>query len=47
MNNQFTWIPIYKEIAEKLLNYENKQNELIDIVKSLQNKNFKTISLNV
>ncbi len=33
--NTFTWIPLYKELSIKLLEYENRQNELIEIIKKL------------
>ncbi len=29
----FTWVPTHKAIAEKLLAYENRQQELIQILK--------------
>ena len=29
----FTWVPTHKVIAEKLLTYENNQQELINILK--------------
>ena len=35
MSEKFSWIPIYKEISEKLLDFENKQNELIDCYEDL------------
>jgi len=33
--SNFTWIPIYKELSVKLLNYENRQNDLLDIIKKI------------
>ncbi len=30
----FTWVPTHKAIAEKLLSYENRQQELIDILRN-------------
>lgn len=32
---KFTWIPIYKEIAQKLRQFQDKQQELIDILKRI------------
>lgn len=34
-NNQFDWIPIYKEFAEKLLPYKTNRSDLIDKVKQI------------
>ena len=34
--NQFTWIPIYQELAEKLSGWENRQPELISILEELR-----------
>lgn len=31
-NNRFTWIPFYMELAEKLLKYKDKRDELLEIV---------------
>jgi len=45
MKKQFTWIPIYKEIANKLLSYKNNRKELIEIVEELGDNYIKTISL--
>lgn len=28
----FSWIPFYKELAEKLLDYKNRRNELVDFI---------------
>ncbi len=42
--SKFSWIPIYKEIAEKLLGYEKRQDELIGIVKDLDRKDWKPVS---
>jgi 5-methylcytosine-specific restriction enzyme B len=33
----FTWIPFYKELAQKLLAYKDRQNELIDFLLQLKN----------
>ena len=40
----FTWIPIYKEIAERLLAYQNRQIDLIDCIKGLSQHGIPTIS---
>lgn len=42
---EFTWIKSYKEIAEKLLDYEDKQQELIDILKELKEQGLPMIRL--
>ena len=49
MADQLTWIPIYEELADKLLDWESRQRELIvfleemkrngNIITSLQDKN--------
>jgi MoxR-like ATPase/predicted RNA-binding protein with PUA-like domain len=31
--NKFTWVPFHKELARTLLNYRNKQEELINIIR--------------
>ena len=30
---KFTWIPFYKELAQKVLEYKDKRKELTEIVK--------------
>lgn len=35
---QFTWIPFFKEFADKLLEYKEKREELVEIVYSLDGK---------
>ncbi len=42
--SKFSWIPIYREIAEKLLGFRNKQDELIEIIKDLDEKGWKPVS---
>ena len=32
MTNNFSWIPFYKELADNLENWENRQNELIEFI---------------
>ncbi len=33
--SNFTWIPIYKELSLKLIDYENRQGDLLDIIKKI------------
>lgn len=42
----FTWIPFYKELAQKLLAYKDKQNELIDFLEELKTEGIPSIPLN-
>lgn len=42
----FTWIPIYKEIADKLLEFRTNRDELVDLLMKMENDNLKVISLN-
>ena len=41
----FTWKPIYRELIEAILPYRNRQNELVQILKSIAGKGLKTVSL--
>jgi hypothetical protein len=41
----FTWIPFYRELAEKLLAYRDRQGELIAILKELKDQGVPVISL--
>jgi MoxR-like ATPase/predicted RNA-binding protein with PUA-like domain len=41
----FAWIPIYKDVAHKLLEYEHRQSELIDLLKQLKAKSLPVVSL--
>ncbi len=41
----FTWIDFYGELAEKILTYEDRQQELIDWLSSLQEEGVKVIDL--
>ena len=34
--NQFTWIPIYQELAAELAKWENRQEELISFLEDLR-----------
>ena len=42
----FTWIPIYEEIAQKLLTFENRQAELLELLAKLRAEGLKVIQLN-
>ncbi len=41
MENKFDWIPFYEELADKLLEYKDKRNELFEIMKNLVSKHTK------
>jgi len=41
----FTWIPVYQEIARALLAYENRQSELIEMIRELEQEGLPMISL--
>lgn len=43
--SEFTWIPFYKELADKLLAYRDRQGELISILKELKDQRLPIISL--
>lgn len=34
--SEYTWVPFYKEFAEKLMNYQSRQKELIDFLEYLK-----------
>jgi 5-methylcytosine-specific restriction protein B len=38
--NQFTWIPIYEELAKTLTGWENRQEELISFLEELRSQGF-------
>ena len=38
--NQFTWIPIYQELAKELAEWENRQEELISFLEELRNEGY-------
>lgn len=40
MINQFTWIPIYQELAHKLAGWENRQPELISFLEELRTQGY-------
>jgi 5-methylcytosine-specific restriction protein B len=42
----FTWIPIYSEIARKVLAFESRQDELLDLLTEMRSEGMKVILLN-
>jgi len=44
--SNFTWIPFYKELAQKLLAFKDRQSELIDFLEEIKNKDIPSIPLN-
>ena len=40
MANKFSWIPIYKELAGKLVDWDDRQKDLIDFIEELRKKDF-------
>jgi len=40
MEDRFTWIPFYKELADKLSEWEDRQKELIDFIEKLRENNY-------
>lgn len=40
----FTWIPIYTELAEKLLAYRDRQKELLGMIDDLKNEGLQPVS---
>jgi hypothetical protein len=45
MDEKYTWIPIYTEIADHLLSYKDNRKELIEIIRKMGDEGLKTISL--
>ena len=43
--NLFTWVPLYTELAQKLLEFERKQIDLIAMIKQMRDKGLPTISI--
>ncbi|MBK8302332.1 MAG: AAA family ATPase [Pyrinomonadaceae bacterium] len=41
--SEFTWIPIYREIAGRVLQYENRQDELIALLREIKSLNVPVI----
>jgi 5-methylcytosine-specific restriction protein B len=46
MAENFSWIPIYEEIARQILNWESRQAELIAFLEQLRKDGFKVTPLN-
>ena len=44
--NQFTWIPIYQELADKLARWEKRQQELISFLEEIRSQGFVITPLN-
>ena len=42
----FSWIPIYEELATKLLDYEDRQRELVDFLSELREEGLRVVSVN-
>ena len=42
---QFSWIPMYEELATALLGYEHRQAELIDLLRELKDAGLKVVKL--
>jgi 5-methylcytosine-specific restriction protein B len=42
----FTWIPIYQEVARKVLEFESRQAELLSLLQKLRDEGLKVIQLN-
>src|SRR5512145_916536 len=40
MDRNFTWIPIYEELARELIRWENRQHELISFLEELRTQGF-------
>jgi hypothetical protein len=40
MEAKFTWIPIYEELASKLINWQDRQDELIQFLENLRSRGF-------
>jgi 5-methylcytosine-specific restriction protein B len=46
MTTEFTWIPIYTELARRLLDWESRQSELIACLDRLRKQGYKVTPLN-
>ena len=44
--NRFTWIPLYRELADLLCNWEDRQGELIALLEDLRSDGVKVTPLN-
>ena len=45
MTNRFTWIPLYKELADRLVDWKNRQTELISFIQGLRSDGLKVTPL--
>lgn len=45
MTKRFTWIPLYKEMADSLITWEGHQEELIQFIENLRSKSLKVTPL--
>jgi len=43
--NQFTWVPIYQELAKELAEWENRQEELISFLEDLRSEGYVVMPL--
>jgi 5-methylcytosine-specific restriction protein B len=41
--SEFTWIPIYREISDRVLQYRKRQNELIDLLREVNSQGLPVI----
>src|SRR6056297_608512 len=46
MADTFTWIPFYEQLADKLIDYRDRQDDLIAFLKDLQDRGRKITPLN-
>jgi 5-methylcytosine-specific restriction protein B len=46
MKNTFTWIPLYRELADLLVDWEDRQDELMACLDSLRSRGVKVTPLN-
>jgi len=46
MTDKFTWIPIYKELADRLVDWESRQTELIAFIQELRSHGLKVTPIN-
>lgn len=41
----FSWVPFYRELAERVLEFENRQDELLAVLREMQKEGLKTVPL--
>jgi 5-methylcytosine-specific restriction protein B len=46
MNDTFTWIPLYRELADRLVEWEHRQTELIEMLEALRGDGVRVTPLN-